>query len=217
MAPAPSTIFLLSPANCAGKRAGMLLRAEAQFELARALRSPQGVSIGETFAFMSGLYFRGKLSYAQRFSQPMAASSGALVITPGRGLCPWWQVVTHADLLELAQVEVDAANAAFVAPLCRDAEALARRAPADSRIVLLGSIATAKYVDPLLDIFGARLLFPSAFVGRGDMSRGGLMLRCARDGVELEYEPVRGAVRHGKRPPRLPVLPRSDRAATDER
>jgi hypothetical protein len=195
----------------------MLLRAEAQFELARALRSPQGVSIGAAFAFMSGLYFRGKLSYAQRFSQPMAASSGALVITPGRGLCPWWQVVTHADLRELAQVEVDAANAAFVTPLCRDAEALARRAPADSRIVLLGSIATSKYVDPLLEIFGSRLLFPSAFVGRGDMSRGGLMLRCARDGSELEYEPVDGAVRHGKRPPRLPVLPRTARAEAEER
>jgi hypothetical protein len=191
------TVFLLSPANCGGKRAGMLLRAGAEFALARALRSPQGASIGEAFAFMSGLYFRGKLSYARRFSQPMAASSGALVITPGRGLCPWWQVVTHADLLELAQVEVDAENAAFVEPLCRDARELARRIERDSRIVLLGSIATSKYVDPLLEIFGSRLLFPSAFVGRGDMSRGGLMLRCAREGVELEYEPVHGAVRHG--------------------
>jgi hypothetical protein len=209
------TIFLLSPAHCGGKRAGMLLRAEAEFALARALRSPQGVSIGEAFAFMSGLYFRGKLSYARRFSQPTAASSGALVITPGRGLCPSWQVVTHGDLLELAQVEVDAANAAFVEPLCRDARELARRLSGDSRIVLLGSIATSKYVDPLLEIFGARLLFPSAFVGRGDMSRGGLMLRCARDGLELAYEPVHGAMRRGKRPPRLPALPRSARPTAE--
>jgi hypothetical protein len=212
-----ATIFLLSPANCAGKRAGMLLRAQANFALARALRSPQGTSLGEAFTFMSGLYFRGKLSYAQRFAQPMAASSGVLVMAPGRGLCPSWQVVTQNDLLELAQVDVDAANAAFVEPLCRDAAALARRVAPDSRIVLLGSIATTKYVEPLLQMFGSRLLFPSAFVGRGDMSRGGLLLRCARDGQELAYEPVAGAVRHGKRPPRLPALPRiAQRDAVDE-
>jgi hypothetical protein len=215
MAPAPPTVFLLSPANCAGKRAGMLLRSQANFALARALRSAHGTSLGEAFTFMSGLYFRGKLNYAQRFAQPMAASSGTLVITPGRGLCPSWQMVTHGDLLELARVEVDANNAAFVEPLCRDASALAQRVPAECRIVLLGSIATPKYVEPLLQIFGSRLLFPSAFVGRGDMSRGGLMLRCARDGEELAYEPVEGAVRHGKRPPRLPVLPRALRAVDE--
>jgi hypothetical protein len=73
---------------------------------------------------------------------------------------------------------------------------------------LLGSIATAKYVEPLLGIFEERLLFPSAFVGRGDMSRGGLMLRSARDGVELSYEPVGSAILHGKRPPKLPKLAR---------
>jgi hypothetical protein len=74
--------------------------------------------------------------------------------------------------------------------------------------VLLGSIATAKYVEPLLKIFNQRLLFPSAFVGRGDMSRGGLMLRSAREAVELSYEPVCSATRHGPRPPKLPKLVR---------
>jgi hypothetical protein len=68
---------------------------------------------------------------------------------------------------------------------------------------LLGSIATGKYSDLLLDIFGDRLLFPTEFVGRGDMSRGGLLLRCVREERELAYQPVIGAVRHGKRPPRL--------------
>jgi hypothetical protein len=72
-----------------------------------------------------------------------------------------------------------------------------------SEIVLLGSIASGKYVDVLTSVFGPRLLFPSAFVGRGDMSRGGLLLRCVRDGAELDYVPVIGAVRHGPRPPRL--------------
>ena len=68
------------------------------------------------------------------------------------------------------------------------------------------SIATSKYVEPLTDIFGSRLLFPSEFVGRGDMSRGGLMLRCAREGIELAYIPADSAVRRGKRPPKLPVM-----------
>jgi hypothetical protein len=70
--------------------------------------------------------------------------------------------------------------------------------------VLLGSIASDKYVDLLLEVFGERLLFPAEFVGRGDMSRGGLMLRCATAGVEMSYLPVAGAKRHGPRPPRLP-------------
>jgi hypothetical protein len=36
------------------------------------------------------------------------------------------------------------------------------------------------------------------------MSRGGLLLRCARAGTELPYVGVRDAVRRGPRPPRLP-------------
>ena len=70
-------------------------------------------------------------------------------------------------------------------------------------MVLLGSIATGKYVDALLDALGPRLLFPTDFVGRGDMSRGGLLLRSAREGRELDYIPVAGALRRGKRPPKL--------------
>ena len=73
-------------------------------------------------------------------------------------------------------------------------------------MVLLGSIASAKYVDILLEVFGDRLLFPVEFVGRGDMSRGGLLLRSVRAGEQLTYVPVRGAVRHGPRPPKLPPI-----------
>jgi hypothetical protein len=36
------------------------------------------------------------------------------------------------------------------------------------------------------------------------MSRGGLLLRKVQEGVELEYAPVMGTVRHGTRPPKLP-------------
>ena len=72
--------------------------------------------------------------------------------------------------------------------------------------MLLGSIASPKYVDVLLGIFGERLRFPAEFVGRGDMSRGGLLLRQAAEGAELDYVPVSGAVRRGARPPKLPPL-----------
>jgi hypothetical protein len=69
--------------------------------------------------------------------------------------------------------------------------------------VLLGSVATEKYVTPLTQVLGDRLYFPLAFVGRGDMSRGGLLLRCARTREPLDCVPVLGAVRHGPKPPRL--------------
>ena len=75
--------------------------------------------------------------------------------------------------------------------------------------MLLGSIATGKYVDTLTATFGERLLFPEEFVGRGDMSRGGLMLRCAASGMELKYVPALGATRHGPRPAKLPKLART--------
>ena len=44
------------------------------------------------------------------------------------------------------------------------------------------------------------------------MSRGGLLLRHAGEGAELDYVPVAGAVRHGARPPKLPPLRPSRRS-----
>jgi hypothetical protein len=73
-------------------------------------------------------------------------------------------------------------------------------------VVLLGSIASGKYVDLLVSVLGPRLFFPADFVGRGDMSRGGLMLRSVAEGRELDYVPLQGAVRHGSRPARLPPI-----------
>jgi hypothetical protein len=90
----------------------------------------------------------------------------------------------------------------------RHARALAERLGPETEVVLLGSIATGKYVDLLGRVFGDRLRFPGDFVGRGDMSRGGLLLRCSREGRELEYRPVAGAVRHGARPPKLEPIRR---------
>jgi hypothetical protein len=201
-------VFLLSPASLGGERSTMLLRERAEFPLARAIRSPAGAPLREVFSFLSGLYFRGKATYAMAFGRPPRGVPPALVITSGAGLLGLDQPVDGARLRELAGIPIDVRDERYVVPLLRDALALDGRCGARCRVVLLGSIATGKYVEPLQSVFGDRLLFPPAFVGRGDMSRGGLLLRCARAGLELEYAPIAGAVRHGARPPRLPRLTR---------
>jgi hypothetical protein len=201
-------MFLLSPAFCGGKRAQMLMREGAAFALAERLRSPEGAPLGEVFSFMSGLYFRGKVAYAEAFARPPEGLPGALVITPTRGLVPPESRVSVGLLREFAEEgEVSPENPRFVRPLEEHARALARAAGSGTRFVLLGSIASDKYVEVLLSLLGGRLLYPVDFVGRGDMSRGGLMLRAAADGPELEYAPVQGAVRTGRRPAKL--APRS--------
>jgi hypothetical protein len=204
-------IFLLSPANCNGRRAKQALSPRATFALAAALRSPDGAPLGDLFSFVSGLYFRGKLTYARRFAQPPDAGhavvgDGVQIITPNAGLRSPDTRVTDAAVRAFGRGDVDASNSRYRRPLEASARALLAEIGPDCDVVLLGSIASPKYVDVLAGIFGERLQFPSAFVGRGDMSRGGLMLRHASDGVELEYVPVIGAVRHGVRPPKLPPL-----------
>jgi hypothetical protein len=207
-------VFLLSPASSAGKRCELLLREGASSELARRIHRG-GAPIGEVFAFLSSLYFRGKLTYAARFAAPPAGCPGVLVITADRGLVAPETPIAASDLRAFARVPIDAAEERYAEPLRRDAAALRAQLADDAEIVLLGSIATAKYVDVLLGAFGAGLRFPEAFVGRGDMSRGGLLLRAAHAGAELEYAPVAGAVRRGARPARLPKARRdpADRGA----
>jgi hypothetical protein len=195
-------IFVLSPANLAGVRARMLRSPRATFRLAASLRTAVGAPLGDVMTFTSGLYFRGKLAYARAFARPPAGVDGALVITPTAGLCSPEILCTSETLDEFAGVDIAADDPRYTEPLLWDARRLAASAP-ESEVVLLGSIATGKYVDVLLGVFGGRLRFPSEFVGRGDMSRGGLLLRCVDERRELTYVPVQGAVRRGKRPPRL--------------
>jgi hypothetical protein len=204
-------IFLLSPANCGGRRAAQVMSDKAEFPLARRLRSADGAPLGDLFAFMSGLYFRGKLTYARRFADPPdpgdpLASGGVLVITPNAGLRGADVSVTRDSLRAFAGEDIDPANPRYLRPLERSAQTVRAAVGGDCEVVLLGSVASGKYVEVLQPVFGDRLLFPSDFVGRGDMSRGGLMLRCADSGDELGYVPVAGAVRHGKRPPKLAPL-----------
>src|SRR5262245_57663620 len=194
-------VFLLSPAHAGGKRAELLLREGAAFPLAARLRGEEGIALGEAFSFMSGLYFRGKLAYARQFGRPPEGLAGALVITANRGLLPADTPVRAEDLRALGLVDIRSTDPRYRAPLLADLDRL--RSMPDLDPVLLGSVATGKYVDVLLEALGDRLRFPPAFVGRGDMSRGGLLLRAVRSGMELDYVAVRGADRHGPRPPRL--------------
>ncbi len=181
----------------------MLLNRNAQFDLARSLRET-GAPLGAVFSFISGLYFRGKLAYAQAFAQPSPGVPGTVVITGSAGLILPETIVNAERLREITAVELNPADARYRDPLVRDARVLSHAAGAECEFVLLGSIATSKYVEPLEQIFGERLLVPAEFTGRGDLSRGGLLLRAARAGTELSYVPVMQAPRHGPRPPRLP-------------
>lgn len=194
-------LFLLSPAHAGGERAKMLLNPRAQFVLAQRVRRREA-SLGEAFAFMSGLYFRGKLAYASAFAAPPAGLAGVWVITSNRGLLDVETKVGLSALRSFSQNAIDPLDPRYRFPLLREARRLDARA-ASCEVVLLGSIATGKYVDILLEIFGERLLFPADFIGRGDMSRGGLLLRRAAAGEELAYLPVLGAVRKGPRAPKL--------------
>jgi hypothetical protein len=180
----------------------MLLNEQAEFELALRLRA-EGAPLGDVFAFMSGLYFRGKSAYSRAFAAPPPGAPAALVITAGRGLLAPETRISVSELRAIAEVPIDLAEPRYRDPLERDALLLRQSLAPGCEVVLLGSIATSKYLEPLLDIFGSLLRFPAEFVGRGDMSRGGLMLRCAQDGVELEYIAASGAVRRGGRPPKL--------------
>jgi hypothetical protein len=216
-------IFLLSPANCGGRRAQIVGSPAAQFDLACRLRSADGAPLGEVFSFVSGLYFRGKLAYARRFARPPdpedpVAAGGVLVITPNAGLRAAETPVTIHSFAAFAGASIDLNNAVYRKPLERAALAVLSAVGTDCEVVLLGSIASGKYVEVLQPIFGDQLVFPPAFVGRGDMSRGGLMLRCVTAGTELEYAPIAGAVRHGQRPPKLaPVAPAATKLASTPR
>ena len=215
MSARPPRVFLLSPANCNDRRGAQLLSPKSQFDVAQRLNSSAGVPLGELFAFVSQLYFRGKLTYARHFAAPPEldnpiVGTGVQVITTNAGLRSPDTRVTRSAIRQFAAEDIDPENRAYRRPLERSAKAL-RREIGDCEVVLLGSIASPKYVDALLQVFGDQLVFPVDFVGRGDMSRGGLLLRQAAANVELSYVPVAGAVRHGKRPPKLAPLCRERR------
>jgi hypothetical protein len=197
-------LFLLSPASLNGLRAKQLMSPRAQFAAAAQYRSEEGVPVGDAFAFMSALYFRGKLAYARRFAVPSPAlgGDGIFVITPGYGLVPPDWRLTEDRMKRMRKIDVDLSARSYVKPLREHAELVARsleqEGDTEAQVVLLGSVATGKYVDVLWPLLGSRLRFPLAFAGLGDMARGGLMLRAAREGKELAYTTLDA---NRKRPP----------------
>lgn len=179
----PQKVFLLSPASLNGIRAKQLMSPRATFDAAAQYRTPEGVPISLAFAFMSALYFRGKIAYSLHFG----GSENTFVITPGFGLVGTEWRITEERMKVMRRTDVDVRKRNYRKPLERDATALASRIGEDTQVVLLGSVATGKYVDILWPIFGDRLRFPGVFAGLGDMSRGGLMLRAVRENRELDY------------------------------
>jgi hypothetical protein len=179
-------VFVLSPANCNGVRARWLLRKNSRSGLAQRLRSP-GAPLGEVFSFLSALYFRGKLAYAQAFSRPPSDCPGIFIITPTAGLVPHDTLIRLPKLRGFGRVPIHVKNQAYCSSLRRTAKKLASGIGPDCEVVLLGSLASRKYLEILRPIFGSRLIIPAEFIGRGDMSRGGLLLRYVRENRELNY------------------------------
>jgi hypothetical protein len=164
----------------------MLFRSSANFDLAERLRTV-GIALGEAFSFMSPLYFRGKLLYASTFANAPEGVPGVLVITPSRGLLRPGTIVRLEELMEICGERVDVQNPKYRNPLERDLGLLSEGIGTQVRAVLLGSIATRRYIPMLQEKLGERLVVPRAFVGLGNMRRGALLLRCSRKRCELEY------------------------------
>jgi hypothetical protein len=210
-------IFILSPAKTSGKRADLLFNERAQFDLAVRLRGRFGVPIGEVFTFLSGLYFRGKLAYTNAFGRTREGCHPGYVITSDAGLMRTDEPVTLDRLRAFGRVAIDPADDAYARPLRETARKVVELAGDNCEFVLLGSIATDKYVGILVEQFGPRLFFPKDFIGRGDMSRGGLLLRAVQSQEELEYISLVSATeRRGKRPPRLTPIRRPRTVTTTE-
>lgn len=194
-------VFLLSPARLSGVRGRRLLDGAGPPELAAGLENGGRVPLGEVFASISSLYYRGKRQYARTFGRRSSGGTAVFSITSCLGVVPESRPVCLDDLRVLAGEEIDPDSPDYLDPLMATAESLDQELDGTGEIVLLGSVATGKYVEPLSAIFGRRLLFPRSFIGRGDMSRGSLLLRAAGAGEELRYVV---AVESGRRRARAP-------------
>src|SRR4051794_34459452 len=128
-------VFILSPAKTSGERAKLIYNPRANFGLAQRLHAGEGVSLGEVFSFLSGLYFRGKLTYSKAFSRPPRGIPGVLVITSHRGLLPADVPVNMDELRAFSEIAIELTEERYVAPLVRDADLLAEVLGQKCRIV----------------------------------------------------------------------------------
>lgn len=184
-------VFLLSPASLGGVRGRRILSGQGDAPLVTALHEGGTVPLGDVYAFISSLYYRGKRAYAEAFAHRPGGGPAVYAITPGRGLVPDPHPVDLTVLEGFAGIDVDPGEEAYVGPLRKTAEGLLHTLPDDATLVLLGSLATPKYLGPLGDVLGPRLIAPRIFAGMGDMQRGSALLRAVRDGVELDYVEAR--------------------------
>ena len=122
-------VFLLSPAFCGGRRAGIALKPDSVLPIAQQLRAGT-LELGAAFAFFSGLYFRGKLAYSLKFGSAAGEDlEPALVITPTRGLMAPHERVNPELIREFATVDVALDDLRYRGPLERDVKLLARSLP----------------------------------------------------------------------------------------
>lgn len=200
---ASTRIFVLSPADLSGVRGRLVLSGTPGPPFMRVLLEGGSVPLGEVLSFVSSLYYRGKRLCGNTFGRRPDGGPTTLAITSNRGLVPDAERVDLAGLRALAGTAIEPDDPVYNRSLGASARRLADSLEGGD-VVLLGSIATPRYLEPLAAVFGTRLLFPRAFVGRGDMSRGGLMLRAVESREELEYVTAIDAPRRGPRPPKLP-------------
>src|SRR5262245_7129374 len=132
-------IFLLSPARVGGKRTDLLLSPRANFELATRVQTT-GAPLGEVFTFLSGLYFRGKSIYANRFVRPYKKVPGVYVIISNHGLLPIETNITKEDVISFGEIPIDPADKRYVQNLQNAAAELLKKLPPNADVILLGSI-----------------------------------------------------------------------------
>ncbi len=179
-------VFVLSPADCNGLRARWVLKKTSRSELAQRLRAG-GAPLGEVFSFLSALYFRGKLAYALAFAAPPSGCPGVWLITPTAGLVPHDRVIRLAGLRGYSRGRIHVKNKPYCTALRRSAKKLAAQTGEDCEIVLLGSLATGKYLDILATDFrqaaarSGRIHRPR----RHEPRRLAAALRAGSEGAEL--------------------------------
>ena len=106
----------------------------AKFAAAMQYRTEAGVEVADAFAFMSALYFRGKIAYARQFAVPSAliGGNGIFVITSGYGLVPPDWRLTEERMKRMRRIDIDADARNYTKPLREHAQLIAVKDYLDS-------------------------------------------------------------------------------------
>ena len=200
------------PTAAAGARQ-QVLSPQAAFAARRgSCARAQGAPLGDVFTFVSGLYFRGKLAYARRFASPpeprIRRRLGRARHHAERRAPQPETPVTRRRAARLRRRRRRSRPTRATGGRSSGARARwLREIGADCEVVLLGSIASPKYVDVLLDDLRRAPAVPDRFrrPRRHEPRRPAAAQARARASSST-YAPMAGAVRHGARPPKLPPL-----------